>query len=376
MRRSGIREVMDLAAGMSDVLHLEVGEPDFPTPRHIVEAGVAAARAGLTHYTPNAGLPELRDAIACVAGQVHGRPVSREQVVVTSGSVCGLMTSLMALVEPGDEVLIPDPGWPNYEMMVLSTGAVPVRYCLPEEHDFAPDLTALGSRVSPHTKAIIVNSPSNPTGAVFGKEIARGLVEWAREHDVYILSDEVYDQLIYEGEHYSPARWDGDERVIAVYSFSKTYAMTGWRIGYVVAPATIAGVITKLQEPVVSCASAISQKAAEIAIAGPQTCVLEMRNAYRQRRDAALTILRQAKVRATVPRGAFYVLVDVSRAASETFPFARQLLQEQRVAVAPGETFGEAGCGHVRVSLAADQRVVEEGVRRLVAALTLARPAT
>jgi aspartate aminotransferase/aminotransferase len=153
--------------------------------------------------------------------------------VVTSGSVCGLMTSLMALVEPGEEVLLPDPGWPNYEMMVMSIGAIPVRYRLSEEHDFAPDLSELESQIGPRTKAIVVNSPSNPTGAVFGRAVVRALVDLANVHDLYILSDEVYDELVYEGEHYSPARWDTDGRVISVYSFSKTYAMTGWRVGYV-----------------------------------------------------------------------------------------------------------------------------------------------
>src|SRR5258708_33512648 len=214
MRRSGIRELMDLAAGAPDVLHLEVGEPDFSTPVHIVEAAVTAARAGFTHYTPNAGLPELRVAIAPIVSGTHGRPVGPDQVVVTSGSVCGLMTTLMALVEPGEEVLIPDPGWPNYEMMVLSVGAVPVRYTLSEDHDFAPDVEALDSLAGPRTKAIFVNSPSNPTGAVFGNDVARGLVEWANKRDLYVLSDEVYDQLIYEGEHHSPARWDTEGRVI------------------------------------------------------------------------------------------------------------------------------------------------------------------
>lgn len=367
---------MDLAAALPDVLHLEVGEPDFATPGHIVEAAVAAARAGFTHYTPNAGLPELRDAIASVVSPLHGRPVAREQVVVTSGSVCGLMTSLMALLEPGEEVLLPDPGWPNYEMMVVSLGAVPVRYRLAEETGYVPDPSALGALIGPKTKAILLNSPSNPTGAVFDEAVVRGLMELAAAHDLYIVSDEVYDQLIFEGHHVSPARCDRDGRVISIYSFSKTYAMTGWRVGYVVAPPAIAGVITKLQEPVVSCPSAVAQKAAEAAIAGPQTCVTEMRDAYRRRRDAVVAILDAAGVRATVPRGAFYVLVDVASVAHDTFSFARRLLQEERVAVAPGETFGAAGRGRVRISLAADQRVLEEGVRRLAAALTRSRPAS
>lgn len=365
--RSGIRELMDLASGVPDVLHLEVGEPDFPTPPHVVEAAVRAARGGFTHYTPNAGLPELRAAIAEVASVAHARPVGVEQVVVTSGSVCGLMTTLMALVEPGEEVLLPDPGWPNYEMMVRSIGGVPIRYRLDAAHGYGPDLGALKRQIGPRTKALLVNSPSNPTGAVFSVGMVRGVVELAAEHDLYVLSDEVYDQLVYEGEHVSAARWDSDGRVISAYSFSKTYAMTGWRVGYVVAAPAIATVVAKLQEPIVSCPSAVSQKAAEAALAGPQTCVVEMRRAYQQRRDAALRILNDAGVPATLPRGAFYVLVDVSRVTQDTYAFARRLLREQRVGTAPGETFGPAGRGLVRVSLAADQAIVEEGVRRLAA---------
>ena len=185
----------------------------------------------------------------------------------------------------------------------------------------------------------------------------------------------MYEQLVYEGQHHSPARWDTDGRVVSAYSFSKTYAMTGWRIGYVVAPPSIAEVITKLQEPVVSCASAVSQKAAEAALAGPQACVAEMRRAYQTRRDAAVRILRQAGVPTSMPCGAFYLLVDVSRVTQNTYDFARRLLQEQRVAVAPGETFGDAGQGLVRVSLATDLAVLEEGVRRLAGVVSRS-PAT
>ena len=366
MRRSGIRELMDMAAAIPDVIHLEVGEPDFPTPPHIVEAAVSAARAGFTHYTPNAGLPELRATIAEAIAAAHARAVAPEQVVVTSGSVCGLMTSLMALVEPGDEVLIPDPGWPNYEMMVRTIGAEPVHYRLDAARAYEPDLDALAQRVSPRTKVILVNSPSNPTGAVFGRETARSLVEWAAAHDLYVVSDEVYEKLVFDTEHHSLGQWDADGRVVCVYSFSKTYAMTGWRVGYVVAPPAIAEVVTKVQEPVVSCASAVSQKAAEAALTGPQTCVEHMRDAYRARRDVALTILGRAGLTTSVPRGAFYMLVDVSRVTLDSYAFAYDLLREQRVAVAPGETFGPAGRGLVRVSLATDQAVLEDGVRRLV----------
>lgn len=365
MRRSGIRELMDMAANIPEVLHLEVGEPDFATPSHIVEAAVAAARAGFTHYTPNAGLPELRTTISDAITVAHGRAVGPEHVVVTSGSVCGLMTSLIALVEPGEEVLIPDPGWPNYEMMVRTIGAEPVHYRLDAARQYEPDLDALAKQISPRTKVMLVNSPSNPTGAVFGVETARSLVEFAAAHDLYVVSDEVYEKLVFDTAHQSLGRWDVDGRVVCVYSFSKTYAMTGWRVGYVVAPPAIAEVVTKVQEPVVSCASAVSQKAAEAALTGPQTCVEEMCDAYRARRDVALNILGQAGVTSNVPRGAFYMLVDASPVTLDTYAFAYHLLREQRVAVAPGETFGPAGRGLVRVSLATDQVVLEEGVRRL-----------
>jgi aspartate/methionine/tyrosine aminotransferase len=372
MRRSGIREIMDLAAGQPNVLHLEVGEPDFPTPPHIVEAGVAAARAGFTRYAPNAGLPELREAIAEKLARVNGLRVTPDQVVVTAGSVCGLMTTLMALVEPGDEVLLPDPGWPNCEMMVRGIGARPVPYPLDAARGFLPDLDALVGSITGRTKALLVNSPANPTGAVFSEETMRRLVAIAVEHDLYLLSDEVYDQLVYDGEHFSPACLDGDGRVVSVYSFSKTYSMTGWRVGYVVAPPAIAEVVTKLQEPVTSCASTVSQKAAEAALLGPQTCVEEMRLAYRERRDTALAILRDGGVDAVEPHGAFYLLVDVGGVTSDTYAFARDLVREQRVAVAPGEAFGLGGRGFVRLSLAADRQVVAEGARRLAA--TVAEP--
>jgi aspartate/methionine/tyrosine aminotransferase len=367
MRRSGIREIMDLAAGQPDVLHLEVGEPDFPTPPHIVEAGVAAARAGFTRYAPNAGLPELREAIAEKLARVNGLRVTPEQVVVTAGSVCGLMTTLMALVEPGDEVLLPDPGWPNCEMMVRAIGARPVPYPLDPVRGFLPDLNALVGCITARTKALLVNTPANPTGAVFPEETIRRLVAIAVEHDLYLVSDEVYDQLVYDGEHFSPGRLDGDGRVVSIYSFSKTYSMTGWRVGYVAAAPDIAEVVTKLQEPVVSCASTVSQKAAEAALLGAQECVDEMRLAYRERRDTALSILREDGVDAVEPHGAFYLLVDIGRATSDTYTFARDLLREQRVAVAPGEAFGLGGRGFVRLSLAADRQVVAEGTRRLAA---------
>jgi aspartate aminotransferase/aminotransferase len=365
MRRSGIREIMDLAQTMPDVIHLEVGEPAFPTPPHIVEAAHRAALAGFTKYTANAGLLSLRTLICEKLARRNHIQASPENVVVTPGAVTGVATAIMALVERGDEVLLPDPGWPNYQMMVPCAGAVTVLYPLRPEAGFTPDLEALESLVTPRTKVMVVNSPANPSGAVFAEETVLGLLDFVRRHDLYLLTDEVYEEIIFDGEHVSPARYDTEGRVITVSGFSKTYAMTGWRVGYAVASPAIAALVAKLQEPFVSCASAVSQKAAEAALAGPQDCVAEMVGEYRRHRDQAVRLLSEAGVPFFRPRGAFYILVDISACAVDSYAFARRLLQERRVAVAPGGTFGPGAAGYVRISLASPASAIEEGVRRL-----------
>jgi len=365
MPSSGIRQIMNLALTMENVLHVEVGEPDFPTPPHIVAAAHAAAEAGFTRYTANAGLPSLRQALAAKLARVNGLSPSPEQITVTVGAVSGLMLSLTALVEAGDEVLLPDPGWPNYEMMVRTLGATVVRYPLDPARGFLPDLNAMAALVTPRTRAIMLNSPGNPTGAVFPGDLVEGLVRLAEAHDLWIISDEVYEQIIFDGEHVSPARFDRDGRVISVFSFSKSYAMTGWRVGYLVAPPPVSAVINKLQEPFVSCASAVSQKAAEAALLGPQACVETMCHAYLRRRDLAVDLLKQYGLFTYAPRGAFYTMVDISRATLDTYGFAQHLLQTRRVAVAPGETFGPSGQGFVRIALC----VADETLRQALAAI-------
>ncbi len=270
MPRSKIREIMHLAMDMPDAIHLEVGEPGFPTPEHIVEAACAAAKAGFTKYTPNAGVSSLREAIVDKLRKCNGIEASIDNVTVTAGGVCAIATSLLALTEPGEEILIPELSWPDYDMIIAVNGWKPRRYPLLKENGFLPDLDALRRLINDRTKVLMVNSPSNPTGAVFPREIQQGMLEIAKEHDLYLLSDETYDQIVFDGEHVSPAVFDEDGRVLTVFSFSKVYAMTGWRVGYVVASEEIARLITELQEPYVSCASSISQKAAEAALKGPQ----------------------------------------------------------------------------------------------------------
>lgn len=366
MRRSGIREVMDLAASHSDVIHLEVGEPDFPTPMHIVEAAAAAAAAGYTKYTLNRGLLSLREALAEKLARVNGIEADPESIVVTTGGITALAEALLALVEAGDEILLPDPAWPNYEMLAAVLGARVVRYPLDRDRGYEPDLDRLAELArSPRAKVILVNSPGNPTGAVWSRETVERVVEIASAANVYLLTDEVYEEIVFEGEHVSPASLDEDGRVVSTFSFSKSYAMTGWRVGYVVASPRIAEIIAKTQEALVSCAASVSQKAAEAALLGPQDCVAEMRDAYRERRDLAVAALREHGLFVTRPEGAFYIVADIGSATSDTYGFARRLVSEHRVAVAPGETFGPAGAGFVRLSLAASRASLEEGIRRV-----------
>jgi aspartate/methionine/tyrosine aminotransferase len=371
MRRSGIREVMDLALlGGADVLHLEVGEPDFPTPGHVIEAAARAAVDGFTKYTENRGLLSLREAISAKLSARNGIEASPDEVVVTTGGVTALFETLVALVEPGEAILVSDPAWPNYEMMAAVVGAVPLRYPLDRSADFEPDLDRLAELAhDPRAKAIVVNSPCNPTGAVWRRATLERVLEIAREHDLYLLSDEVYEEIVFEGEHFSPASIDEHGRVATVFSCSKTYAMTGWRLGYVVARQPLADLIAKVQEPVISCATAVAQKAAEAALTGPQECVAEMRKAYRRRRDVAVAELAEAGLLLTVPHGAFYILADVSRATQDTYAFCRWAATDQGVAVAPGETFGPSGAGLVRLSLATAAPVLEEGIVRLARAV-------
>jgi aspartate/methionine/tyrosine aminotransferase len=364
MRRSGIREVMEMAAGLPNVIHLEVGEPDFNTPEPIIQAAFAAARAGFTKYTPNAGLLSLRQALVGKLARENGLEVGTDSIVVTAGAVEALAVGILACVNPGDEVLVPDPGWPNYTSISLIAGATPVSYPLDRSTGFLPDFDALERLVTPRTKLILTNSPANPTGTVFDAAVVQRLVQFAHRHDLYVISDEVYEALVFDGEHVPAATFDPDGRVITVFGASKTYAMTGWRLGYAVASPGIASVMAKLQEPIVSCASSISQKAAEFAFSMPQEPVAEMREAYRRRRDVVVELLGPNL--ASIPQGAFYALVDVSAAGMDSYAVARSLLSEEGLAIAPGETFGPSGAGLVRISLATAQELLEEGCRRLL----------
>src|SRR5688500_4618581 len=363
--RSGIREVMDLARQMDDVIVLVVGEPSFNTPPHIIDAAAEAAHSGTTKYTPNAGLPGIRAAVAERYTRKFGRPVTSAEVLVTAGAVNALAAIVAGIAEEGDEILIPDPGWPNYVSMIGLARTGPVRYPLRPENGYLPQIAEIEERITPRTKALIVNNPSNPTGAVFPEETVCALVELAKKHDLWLISDEVYEDLIFAGEHVPAARFDA-ERVITVSGVSKSYAMTGWRIGWAITNPELVALCGKIQEALVSCPPAISQAAAAAAVRGPQDAVEEMRAAYQRRRDLVREILEPVGLLPTIPEGAFYAMVDLRGAGVPSRDLSRMLLGEERVAAAPGSTFGDVAEGMVRISLATADDDLAEGCRRIV----------
>ncbi|WP_394613585.1 pyridoxal phosphate-dependent aminotransferase [Lentzea sp. JNUCC 0626] len=366
---SGIREVMDLAFGRPDVIRLEIGDPDFATPPHVVEAGLRAASDGATHYVPNTGLPFLREALAAKVFQRNGFAADPGQVFVSQGATQGIYAALAALAAPGDEVLLPDPAWPNYVMMAQLQGLSAVHYPLTAATEFQPDLEVLEGLVTPRTKVLVVNSPSNPIGTVADRERIEALAEFARRHDLWLISDECYDEIVFDAPCTSPAVF-APERTIAVYSFSKTYAMTGWRIGYLVVPRTVAATITKVQETIVACVNAPTQHAAFAALDGTQDCVAHMLACYRERRDLVAQLAKSAGLVMPTPAGAFYGWVDIRDASpGAARDFALGLLASERVAIAPGTAFGALGEGYVRLSLAASPEHLTEGVQRVAAYL-------
>jgi aspartate/methionine/tyrosine aminotransferase len=317
-------------------------------------------------YTLSRGLPSLREALAAKLATRNGITAGVDEIVVTPGATTALLAAVLAWVQPGEAVLIPDPGWPTFAMAVHLAGARPLRYPLRADAGYEPDLDALRA-LAPQARALIVNSPSNPTGAVYRRATVESLVELAQRHELLMISDEVYEDLIFEGEHVSPAAYDAD-RVITTFSFSKGYAMTGWRIGYAAGPRSLVEPMVHVQEAVVACPSEIAQRAALAALEGPQGTVAHMRASYRRRWQLVRSRLRDAGMLTSEPHGTFYALLDVRAIGEDTYRVARELLLEHRVGVAPGETFGPGGRGLVRISLASSASDLAEGVERIVRA--------
>ena len=369
-RRSTIRQVFDAAAGRDDLIRLEIGEPDFDTPLHVVTAAAEAAARGATHYPPTGGIPELRSALTDRLAALHGYHPDPDDIVVTAGGSPAIFSLFTCLLGPGDEALIPTPGFPNMDEMVRVLDAVPVFYHLTAAGQYLPDLGQLAGLVSPRTRVLFINTPANPTGSVYPAELMQGLVRFASERDIWLISDEVYDALVLDPgiRHYAAAPFDHDGHVLSVYSFSKVYAMTGWRLGYCVAPPTVAERLRTL-ELHGSYASSVAQAAGLAAVCGPQQPFEAMRAAYSHRRDLAWAAVHAHGLAAVRPQGAMYLFIDVSRAGITSMEFTLRLLEEEHVTVAPGSVFGPAGEGHVRLSLAAREEAIITGIERIAGAL-------
>ncbi|RFA15638.1 aspartate aminotransferase [Subtercola boreus] len=363
---SGIRRIFELAQSLDDVVFLAVGEPDVAVAPHILEAAERAWQADDTDYTPNGGIPELREAIVAKLGAQNGISVDTEQVWVTNGGMHALYLAMTLALGPGEEVLIPDPGYSTFAMNARMISAVPVPYTLKRSNDFLPDLDELERLVSDRTRMIIINSPSNPLGAIFPKPVIQSLLAFAKKHDLWILSDEVYECFTYGALHTSVASLDTDDRVFSVFSLSKTYALTGARIGYLVTPPGMAALMRSAQEAMISCINTPTQRAAVAAITGPQEHVVAAAAHYRENLGVATRLLDELGIRYLEPSGAFYLWVDVSYATNgDVAEWAERFLLEQRVAVAPGSAFGRHGEGWIRLCVAASPHDIETGIRRL-----------
>ncbi|AWN22875.1 aspartate aminotransferase [Deinococcus irradiatisoli] len=357
---------LELKRSGVDVISLSVGEPDFDTPPHVVAAAKAALDAGKTRYTQVGGIPELREAIAAKLQRENGLSYAPEAVIVTSGAKQALFNALFALIDPGDEVLIPSPFWVSYPEMVAFAGGVPVPVTTTPESGYQLDVEALRAAVTPRTKLIMLNSPSNPTGAVYPEQTLREVAALAREHDLIIITDEMYEHIIYDAEHVSIARF-APERTLTVNGASKAYAMTGWRIGYAAGPQPLITAMNAIQSQSTSNANSIAQWAAVTAITDSYAFIEASRAEFHRRRDRIVAGLNDLGLSTPTPQGAFYVMADSTPIHASDLEAARVILDEARVAVVPGADFGAPG--RVRLSYAVSLETIEEVLTRFKALL-------
>lgn len=365
-----------LEAQGRDVVHLEIGEPDFDTPGHIIEAGKQALDQGYTHYGPSAGLPELREAIALDVSRSRGIASRPEQVVVTPGAKPIMFFVLMALAQPGDEVIYPNPGFPIYESVIRFVGAKPVPIPLREERNFCLDVDELRSLVTNRTRLIIINSPQNPTGGVLPPEDLQSIAAIAVQHGIPVLADEIYSRMLYDTDFSSIAACDGmQDLVIILDGFSKTYAMTGWRLGYGVMPEPLAVHITRLMTNSNSCTASFSQRAALAALQGPHNAVDDMMAEFGRRRNLFIEGLNVIDgLQCAMPQGAFYAFPNVSSVSPSSQALADYLLQEGGVASLSGKDFGAYGEGYIRFSYANSLENLQKALERIATCVETFRP--
>lgn len=366
---SAIRRMVGKSYGLDNVISFAFGEPDFVTPQHIIQAGIKAMEEGRTFYTPNAGIPELRDAIAASYGP-RGMAYSRDNVIVTVGGCEALLLSVLTLLDPGDEVIISNPYWANYNGFVSEMYAIPVLVDVYEKNDFMFDPADIEKAITPRTKAILMNFPSNPTGGLATRENLEAIAQLAIQHDLYVITDEMYRRLIYTDETFvSIAEIPGmKERTIIVDGFSKAYAMTGWRVGFAVANEEIIKGMTKMQENAVSSVFEPVQRAALAALKGSQQPVADMLEHYRARRQLmleGLNTMMHGKITCREPKGAFYMFPNITGTGLSSEEFSNRLLDEKHVVTVPGTGFGSNGEGFIRLSYATSEANIREGLKRI-----------
>ena len=365
--RSVIREMFAMQTGLTDVVSFALGEPDFTSPKHIIDATVASFQRGETHYTPNAGIPALREAVAR-SYQERGLDYKPEEILIGSGAISVLCLACTAILDIGDEVLLPDPGWANYNGLITQVGAVPVPVRVKEANGFMYDVEDLRAAITPKTKMILINSPSNPTGGVASAENLRQIANLVKEKDLYVLTDEIYHELLWSDEPYtSIASFPGmKERTLIVDGFSKKYAMTGFRLGYGAGPEEVIATMTKLLENVLSSVNEGIQWGGVAALTGDQSPVEEMKEQYRRRRQIIVEGLNAIdRISCLAPMGAFYAFPNISQTGLSSRDFAIRLLKEKHTVVVPGTGFGEGGEGFVRISYATSEENIREGLKRI-----------
>jgi aspartate aminotransferase len=363
--------MFDLAQSSDrDLVRLEVGEPDFDTPDHVIDAATTAAREGHTHYTSNAGLPALRRAIATTLDRDFSVAVDADDVLVTTGGMEALHLAVLSTVGPGDELVIPSPGWPNYWSQARLADGVPVEVPMPAETGFALDADRVVDAMGPETAAVVLCRPSNPTGGVYDADATRAVVEAAADHDAYVVADEVYLRLTYDGDSRGVAALvDDADHVLTVGSCSKSHAMTGWRVGWLAGSASVVEESTKIRESTTACTSSVAQHAALAALTGPQEPFREMYAAFEERRDYVVDRVEALDgLDAPRPDGAFYAFLDVDLPGS-SLDVAKRLLTGYGVVLAPGSGFGDAGEGRLRLSFANSLDRLAEGFDRIERAL-------
>jgi len=367
VKPSGIRRLFDIANEIPDVISLGVGEPDFDTPWHIREEGIYALQKGYTFYTSNSGLAELRDEICRLVERKYGlRYDSSSEVIITIGGSEAIDTALRAIVNPGDEIICPEPCFVSYKPCIILSDGVPVTIELSAATDFKLNRGQLEEAITEKTKALLISYPNNPTGAIMERKDLEEIADVAISHDLLVISDEIYSELSYNGGHNSIASLPGmRERTVLINGFSKAYAMTGWRLGYALAPAGIMEYMLKIHQFAIMSAPTISQYAAVDALKNGDKDIEQMRAAYDQRRRYLMEAFREMGLPCFEPYGAFYAFPDISEFGMTSEDFATELLKAQKVAVVPGSAFGECGDNYVRISYAYSIDELKEAVKRI-----------